>query len=232
MPGVCPSCGIAYAKWNPQIETVEQGTAPSPEPKESLTRRIYYYLFFMPSDRHESAFWGHTLIYIWFFIWGWYFILGGIDWVRLGDSFMHLVNLPFHEYGHLFFRPFGAAWIMIGGSLFQILAPLAPLAYFLVRQRDNFAASLMLWWSGQNCLDVAPYVADAPTRILPLITGSDEAHDWGNLLTLTDKMEYAGLFARLFFGLGTILIILSQIWGAKLLLIELRGRLDNPDLSS
>lgn len=228
MPGVCPACGIAYSKWQLLGESTAAVAGSGPLPKEGITKRLFYYLLFMPSDRHESAFWGHAAIFVWFSIWGWYFIIGGIDWIRLGDSFLHYVNLPFHEYGHIFFRPFGTLWMLMGGSLFQILVPLAPLCYFVVWQRDNFAASLMLWWSGQNCLDVSPYVADAPTRLLPLIPGIDDAHDWWNVLMLTDKMQYAELFARMFFALGVLLIILSQLWGASLLMIELRGRINSP----
>ncbi len=232
LPGVCPACGIAYTKWqNPaqDKEINEPGNEIETVTKEGVGRRLYYYLLFMPSDRHESAFWGHAVIFVWFSIWGWYFIVGGIDWIRLGDSFLHYVNLPFREYGHIFFRPFGTVWMLMGGSLFQILVPLLPLCYFVIWQRDNFAASLMLWWSGQNCLDVSPYVADAPTRLLPLIASIDDTHDWWNVLTLTDSMEYAGLFARMFFAAGVLLIMLSQVWGASLLLIELRGRLANPE---
>jgi len=230
MPGVCPSCGIAYAKWQAKGSAQEKLATDKLAPKETFAKRLYYYLLFMPSDRHESAFWGHLLIYVWFFIWGWYFISGGIDWIRLGDSFLHYVNLPFHEYGHIFFRPFGEIWTLMGGSIFQILVPLAPLLYFLVWQRDNFAASLMLWWSGQNCLDVSPYVADAPTRLIPLIAGIDEAHDWWNVLTLSDRMSYANLYASLFFGLGVVLIIVSQLWGATLLTIEMRGQIKSPGI--
>ncbi|MAY03024.1 MAG: hypothetical protein CMQ38_08630 [Gammaproteobacteria bacterium] len=231
MAGVCPACGIAYAKWQP--EDFQDGIPPEaelPESKETLSRRIYYYVFFMPSDRDESAFWGHLVIYVWFFIWGWRFILAGIDWTVIGDSFLHYVNLPFHEYGHIFFRPFGDVWMLMGGSLFQIMVPLAPLAYFMIWQRDNFAASLMLWWCGQNFIDVAPYVADAPTRYLPLISGIDESHDWWNVLNMTGTMEHAQTFASIFFFSGVLVMILSQCWGALLLYIEAKGRIAKPEL--
>jgi hypothetical protein len=120
--------------------------------------------------------------------------------------------------------------MFMGGSFFQILTPLAPLVYFMVWRRDNFAASLMLWWCGQNCIDVSPYIADAPTRYLPLITGIDTTHDWWNLLTMTNSMEHAGFCAGLCFALGTFIIVLSQFWGAFLLYVEMKGRISNPEL--
>jgi hypothetical protein len=235
VPGVCPACGIAWNKWLQALERQQQEPRALSEqelaaqlapvmPRESLGERFFYYACFMPSDRHESAFWGHSVVYGVCFVWGWYFILHGIDWDILGSSFLHMVNLPFHEYGHVMFRPFGEFWMYLGGSLFQILLPLFPLGYFMVWQRDNFAASLMLWWSGQNFLDVSPYIADAPTRYLPLINGDESSHDWWNLLLMTNSMGAADALAMLCFAMGTAVIILSNVWGGFLLYVEFKGR--------
>jgi hypothetical protein len=100
--GVCLACGIAYKKWReePADKIINELNF---KVKEPLLSRLYYYVFFMPSDRGESAFWGHSILFVWFFIWGWSFILHGIDWNYIGNSFLHYVNLPFHEYGHIFF---------------------------------------------------------------------------------------------------------------------------------
>jgi hypothetical protein len=69
LEGVCPACGIAYAKW--QVINNKTGINESVEQaKEPLLKSIYYYIFFMPSDRDESAFWGHSVLFAWFFIWG------------------------------------------------------------------------------------------------------------------------------------------------------------------
>lgn len=118
----------------------------------------------------------------------------------------------------------------MGGRFFQILVPLASLVYFMVLRRDNFAASLMLWWSGQNLIDVSPYIADAPTRYLPLISAIDTSHDWWNVLNMTNSMDNAVFYAKISFYLGACVIVLSQLWGAKLLLVELKGRIANPNL--
>lgn len=239
VPGVCPACGIAYEKWLRAHKQVPHQTQPAmraleeaelaalnvaAEPAETLWQRIFYYVCFMPSDRHESAFWGHIVLYLSFFVWGWYFILHGISWPTLGASFLHKVNLPFHEYGHVMFSIFGTYSMFLGGSLFQILLPLFPLFYFMVWQRDNFAASLMLWWCGQNFLDVAPYIADAPTRAIPLTTGNDNSHDWWNLLMLSDALDSAASLATLCFLLGVAVLVLSNVWGGFLLYTEFKGR--------
>lgn len=249
MPGVCPACGIAYAKWlqaqdaapaaphtlseaelaEDLAEELTEGRAAAvsaTDQPEPWLQRAFHYTCFMPSDRHESAFWGHLVLYVLFCVWGWYFMWHGIDWLVLGESFLHGVNLPFHEYGHVMFSPFGEFWMYLGGSLFQVLLPWFPLLYFMVWQRDNFAASLMLWWSGQNLLDVAPYIADAPTRALPLIGGDAAAHDWWNLLVMTDALDAAGALATLCFALGCAVILLANAWGGFLLYVEFRGRTD------
>lgn len=193
----------------------------------SLWRRLYEYACFMPSDRHESAFWGHSVLYVLFLVWGWRFIVNGVDWLFIGGSFLHNPNLAFHEFGHVAFSGFGDFWMLLGGSLFQIILPLLPLFAFMVQQRDNFAASLMLWWCGQNFIDVSPYIADAPTRFIPLTTGNEDSHDWWNLLSMTGTLEHAGSYANLCFAIGALVIIASNIWGAHLLWIELRGRTGN-----
>ncbi len=132
MEGVCPACGIAYAKWQSEKVIDDPELIKLEDEKSPLFDRIFYYVFFMPSNREESAFWGHLVLFIWFSIWGWSFILHRIDWNYIGDSFLHYVNLPFHEYGHIFFRPFGRLWMYMGGSFFQIMVPIAPLIYFMV----------------------------------------------------------------------------------------------------
>lgn len=237
MPGVCPACGIAYNKWQ---QTPEEAAGELPRAleehelaelvEEPLQAERWYWRFFryacfMPSDRHESAFWGHLLLYALFFIWGWCFILHGIDASVLGASVLHQISQPFHDYGHVMFRPFGSWWMYVGGSLFQIVLPLIPLLYFMVWQRDNFAASLMLWWSGQNMLDVSPWIADAPYRNLSPTSDSGASHDWWNLLRMSDALDMAQPLAVLCFALGTLVILSALLWGGFLLYVEMKGRI-------
>lgn len=193
-------------------------------PVDTFWQRAHYYLCFMPSDGHIAAFWAHVAVYIALLLWGCNFMLHGGDAPWILSSFLHAVNLPFHEYGHIMFRPFGTLWMFAGGSLFQILTPLLPLFYFLVWQRDNFAAAMMLWWCGQNFIDVAPYIADAQARALSLLGGSDENHDWWNILRLRGALDSAEFYADICFALGVAIILISNVWGAYLLSIEFRGR--------
>ena len=59
-----------------------------------------------------------------------------------------------------------------------------------MKTRDDFGASVALWWAAENVMDVAPYVKDARAMGLILlggVTGKEaEGHDWNNLLTMWD----------------------------------------------
>ena len=59
-------------------------------------------------------------------------LLAPLDWAM--NSFVHLINLVFHEAGHIIFSPFGEFMTILGGSLMQVLIPLICAAAFLVQQ--------------------------------------------------------------------------------------------------
>ena len=137
------------------------------------------------------------------------------------DYFIHNINLVFHEAGHWIFRPLGQTIGIFGGSLMQCLMPLIVMIQFL-RQRDNFGASVGLWWFGQNFLDVAPYIYDAWDKKLPLLGGiigqeNPNHHDWHNLLTRFDSMQYHDEIAFYVGYSGIFLICLSLIWAGIIL---------------
>jgi hypothetical protein len=139
-----------------------------------------------------------------------------MGWEAIGSSFMHNINLPFHEFGHVLFMPFGRFMHILGGSLFQVLWPLI-LALVFLAKGNPFGAAIMLWWCGQSFIDVSPYIADATYRGLPLIGGSEDGHDWGNLLTMLNWLKYDYLIAKASFSFGSYVMIFSMVWGAYLL---------------
>lgn len=225
-PAICPACGILYAKWQSQnkAESTENSAVDYEQEGEdeqavmTLWESLKDLFLTVPYQVDKMTFYGRLSAYIVFFFWGWSFILGGIDWQSIGGSFLHSINLPFHEFGHLLFMPFGRFWHILGGSLFQILLPLLILLGFSMQQKDNFGASIMLWWCGQNLIDVSPYIADAQLRSLPLILGlGEDSHDWGNLLTMTGNLQHTYTIANCCFTIGCLLIFVSYIWGAYLL---------------
>jgi len=217
---ICPACGIAYHKW---IERTRPENTP-PKTNVTFTRpeswlaRIVRVATDVPETVDLAAFMGRAATLLALSIWGGHFIAAGIDWEVIGGSFMHHINLPFHEFGHVLFSPFGRFMHILGGSLFQVLLPLGLMFAFIVQRQDTFAASVMLWWAGQSLIDLAPYIADARYRSLPLVGGmGEEFHDWGNLLTMMNALNSTQSVARFDFGLGAVLIVLASAWGAYVL---------------
>jgi hypothetical protein len=145
-----------------------------------------------------------------------------------GNSFFHLVNLPFHEAGHLFFQLFGRWMTSLGGTLGQLLIPLACLLVLLLKTRDPFGASVSLWWLGESFMDIAPYINDARSQELVLLGGvtGREAdygyHDWEFILNEVGLLHYDRTLAALAQVLGILLMLLSFAWAAYVLLKQYR----------
>lgn len=139
----------------------------------------------------------------------------------LTASFLHWLDLPFHEAGHVVFRPFGAFLHILGGTLGQLLVPLVVAAAFL-KEENPFGASVGVWWLGQSFLDCSPYIADARARTLMLISGETgqedwEGHDWFQILNRTGTLAHDLMFARLFWLVGAALMLAALAWAGFIL---------------
>jgi hypothetical protein len=173
-------------------------------------------LFPATEDMASHVFWGKIIFLLVLIVWGLIFIFSPIEGDAIGRSFMHLINLPFHEAGHILFSFLGDFMRVLGGTLTQILIPLVCVGVF-VRQRDIFGASCGLWWTGQSFIDAAPYIYDARAGELMLlggVTGQDapEYHDWHNMLDRLSMLSYDHGIAYTSKTLGIILIIASWLW--------------------
>jgi hypothetical protein len=172
---------------------------------------------------------GRILVFVILLIWGLKFITTPLETNYTGESVLHLINLPFHEAGHLLFMPLGRFMAILGGSLGQILMPLICLGTFVLKTRDPFGASVALWWTAENFMDVAPYINDARAMDLVLLggfTGKEvDAHDWNNLLTMVGWLQHDHRLAQFSYGIGIALMLLSLGWGAFVLWRQYR-RLD------
>src|SRR5262245_56318432 len=125
-------------------------------------------------------------------------------------SLVHYIDLPIHETGHLLFRPFGEFMGVAGGSLFQVIMPLAFVGYFVWRGQ-YYSAAIVSLWVGESILDVYVYAADAVVMQIPLIsgfTGSEGSfHDWNYLLTATGLLSSTKTVAGIIRLVGTLTII-------------------------
>jgi hypothetical protein len=120
-------------------------------------------------------------------------------------NFMHMIDLVFHEAGHVIFGFFGRFIAILGGSLNQVLVPALCAAVFLVR-RQSGGAAVALFWTGQSLADVAVYVADGRAMALPLLADG-LIHDWNFLLGTLGLLPRAEALGRLTFGLGALTML-------------------------
>ena len=185
-------------------------------------------LFDVEEGTNPLAVAGKGVIFAVAVIWGLFFILRPLETNYSGRSFMHLINIPFHEAGHLLFSPLGEFMAYLGGTLMQVLVP-AVCAVAFLRSGDRFGASVALWWAGQSLIDAAPYINDARVRELMLIggvTGREvpEGHDWYVLLGKLGLLKQDRVIARLTHLAGSLVILLSLLWGGHLLRVQFRKR--------
>jgi len=134
-----------------------------------------------------------------------------------GESFLHLVNLPFHEAGHVIFSPFGRLIQVMGGTLGQLLMPAIVTVSFFLR-RDRYGSAVGLWWFGESMVDCAPYADDARAGQLPLlggVTGSEveDYHDWEVILGRLGILSWDHTVGRFFFVIGGLVMFSAIIYG-------------------
>jgi hypothetical protein len=118
--------------------------------------------------------------------------------------FLDMVDLVFHEAGHVLFGFFGEFIGLLGGSLMQVLIPAVVTGHFLWHGR-RWSGMVTLAWVGQSLFNVSVYVKDARARELPLLGDDPSAHDWFNILgrlgllrwdqSIGNVVYLAGLFA-------------------------------------
>ncbi len=228
----CLRCGIIFSEFhNSQRIGGESDISPDKEiePEPESTGKVLSHLFFdVKFETNPLIFAGRVLFFVIIVVWGVVLINASIESNYVARSFWHLLNLPFHEAGHIVFRPFGRIIHSLGGSLGQLLMPLICFAVFLIKTRDQFAASFCIWWLGENFLDMAPYINDARSLSLPLLGGNVGYsspygfHDWEFILTELGLARYDHFLAGCSWAIGTVLMIISFLWGGYLLVKQFK----------
>ncbi|MGH7183918.1 MAG: zinc ribbon domain-containing protein, partial [Nitrospiraceae bacterium] len=219
----CVKCGIIFAKFRPSISRQQQNAERNRPRWVSLAKE---WLVDSDTSTDSLTFAGRLAVFLLLLWLGRTLIFTPLETNYTGESFLHLINLPFHEAGHLLFIPLGRFMTILGGSLGQILMPLVCLATFLIKTRDPFGGSAALWWTAESFMDIAPYINDARDMDLMLlggVTGKEtDGHDWNNILTMLGWLEYDHRLAHLAYNFGILLMLASFAWGGLLLLKHYR----------
>ena len=220
-PGICPACGLVFAKWAardsfvpPSLRSAAEGDSSSP--LDAAAER----LFDAPAEEAPGHLWGRAALLAGIAFWAVRIALKDYRGEEALDSFMHLTVILFHEAGHVLFMPFGEFMTVLGGSLFQVLMPLIAGATMLLQQRDAFAAGLGVWWAGASLVDLSSYIHDAADPVLPLIgggTGADRFHDWIFLLDSFGVTARAPIYGARVHTLGILVMIAGLAWAAAVL---------------
>jgi hypothetical protein len=235
--GICPACGLVFWKWERnRRRSPEAGADPdapngvviyTEEPPAPWRAWLQETVLHCPET--QPLVWaGHGLVYLMLLVWGGYFFfLGPSHAGEIGASFLHRVDLVFHEAGHVIFRPFGEFMAILGGSLGQLLMPLIVMLSFLFKNRDPFGAAVGLWWLGQSAMDVAPYIDDARSLDLMLLGGvtgyeDPDRHDWNNLLGRLGMLEYDHALAGFTYWAGRLCLLAAWAWGGSVLYRQFR----------
>ena len=173
---------------------------------------------------------GRTFLWIMVARWTWIFLAWPMREDTIGASFLHVVSLPFHEAGHIFFAPFGDLMMSFGGSLTQVLVPVICWIAFATTSPNPFGAAVMCWWAGENLLDVAVYINDARSLTLTLLggrTGAEvEGHDWERILQLTGLTMHDHQIAWAAHTIGAVMMLAGLVWGAALVIRSPQGMRD------
>ncbi len=222
----CIRCGIIFLKYKPLTAKARISSTQPAFTQSEWFLTAKQWLIELDQTTDSMTFYGRAVVFVAMIWWGWKFIVTPLETNYTGESFLHLINLPFHEAGHLIFIPFGRFMTILGGTLGQILMPMICLGTFLIKTRDPFGAAVALWWTAESMMDIAPYINDARALDLMLIGGvtgkETDGHDWNNILTMLDLLEWDHRLAHLTYNIGIFLILVSFMWGSILLLRHYR----------
>ncbi len=174
---------------------------------EETNRRLKPDSYAQQQEATRRLYWRLTRIPV-LLVLGWFTLshlaLGSV-WV-----FIDGVNLALHEAGHPMFRWAGDTVYFLGGTIGQLLWPAAFAVYFGYKQRQRFASLACLWWFGENFINIARYVRDAPVMELPLVGG--DTHDWNHLLDKWHLLNSADSIADGLWLLGALTMLTTLIY--------------------
>ncbi len=124
--------------------------------------------------------------------------------------FLDGVNLLIHEAGHVVLGFLGTILGVLGGTILQLIFPLAFVVYFW-RRHQRFEAGVCGVWAAESAMHTARYMADAELQLLPLVGG--HIHDWNWLLTRAGLLGWCEELGQLLHVLASIAAVWA-LWTA------------------
>ncbi|MBU1043839.1 MAG: hypothetical protein KJ915_05510 [Candidatus Omnitrophica bacterium] len=122
--------------------------------------------------------------------------------------FIDGANLLFHEAGHLVLSFMGPVVHFLGGTIGQLVFPTVCIISFL-KKNQKFEAAICGIWFGENMVNIAWYMGDAQTMMIPLVGGG--IHDWNWLLYRAGLLAHCKILAGLVHIIAALILIGSVI---------------------
>ncbi|MBS1839555.1 MAG: hypothetical protein JSS69_08100 [Acidobacteria bacterium] len=131
--------------------------------------------------------------------------------------FIDFANLAIHEAGHPLFGFFGGSdqfgfgytLTILGGTLLELIVPLACFVFFFFK-RETTAVAFCSFWFFENFLYIGTYMADARALQLPLVGSGD--HDWNILFGQWGWLRYDVSIGHTTRFLGWLGMIATMAW--------------------
>jgi hypothetical protein len=215
----CPACGLLFRKLF--VASGPTATRNRDDGDESSAASWFARLLETPEEGRKVRAMVGALLWLLAAWYAWQFLRFDVSVPEDAPAgFLQTAIVPFHEFGHILFSPFGEFMHVAGGSLMQFLMPLGFGIYFVHWRHDNLAGWLMLWWEGSQWVNLAPYCYDAKKPAMILLTGrtgDTGAHDYVDMLGDLGLLSRAHEVAAVMKYFGVLLMLAALVWGALLL---------------
>jgi hypothetical protein len=230
---LCPACGLIFSKYLRArvaplaAPAASGGIAPAAPVEPSFLGQVKELALHVPDQAEPTYVYLRGILLAGLIVYGVKLAAMDIPSWEMASSLMHAPMVPIHEFGHILFSPLGEFMHNLGGALFQAGLPLIFGGIFLVKNRDPFAAAVMLWWCAVAVMDTAPYMYDAqmPQHILLTgRTGDTGAHDFIDVLGDLGLLHRAQAVGRVTHAFGVAMLIAALAWAAYLVWMQFQRR--------
>lgn len=233
---VCPACGLIFSKYlrarlapvaAPAVSAAPGGPAAIAAGEPRFMDRVKELALYVPDEVSALHVYARAVLLAAIIVYGIKLAAMDVPSWEMASSWIHSPMVPIHEFGHILFWPFGEFLHLLGGSLFQAGLPLIFGGIFLVRNRDPFAAAVMLWWCAVAVMDIAPYMYDAqmPQHVLLTgRTGDTGAHDFIDVLGDLGLLHHAQGVGRVTHAFGVAMLIAALAWAAFMVWMQFKRR--------
>jgi hypothetical protein len=233
----CPACGLVFAKFvaaqsGAPLRALPGELRADPVDDDGGTG-IAARLLWVPERVEAWQVYARAVLFGLLTLWGWRLAAMDIRTGEMGGSFIHLPHLVFHEAGHVIFMAFGELMHLAGGTIGQLAVPIILGVALHMKNRDNFGASIALWWLATSFMDCAPYAYDAHDPRLMLLTGrtgEDGPHDWIDMLGILGIGQHARAIGHALHSIGVALMLAANVWGGYILWRQYRNRTEGATL--